>query len=206
MIKIENLGTEFDEVTAGFHHEEIYVGLVDEMLNITEPIEIKKLKPDSVIDDLIVIKNNHTFIDGVNFTKVKAIQESVSLETTQIGTATKSPLQENKLTVQLLGSKAGLLGFKRWLKGKDLIVLAPEFGSNFKRQFGSKKQPCKLIEASSKIEPTKDGENVTTLVFRDSQKYDAPYYLGDLSGVVEFFKTDYETITSDRDDVSCDID
>ena len=45
MIKIENLGTEFDEVTAGFHHEEIYVGLVDEMLNITEPIEIKKLKP-----------------------------------------------------------------------------------------------------------------------------------------------------------------
>lgn len=80
----------------------------------------------------------------------------------------------------ILGSKAEILGFKRLCKGRDLIVLAPGLSSGNVRQIRSAKFAGKLMESSSKIEATEEGENTTTLVFQDKQNYDAPIYKGDI--------------------------
>lgn len=175
-IKVETIGEPGCEVSGGFSHTEIYVALVSTFASLTEPKDLCGDNAATTLEELVTITTAHTFNPGYGFTKMRAIQESVGLETTQIGDTSKSPAQENKLTVQLLGSKPELLGFKRQFKGKDLIVLAPEFGSGNLRQIGSAKFGAKIFESSSKIEATVEGENTTTLVFRDKQKYDAPIY------------------------------
>ena len=177
-IKIENIGGATSEVSGGFSHTEVYVALLEHFTSLTEPAERDGDTPAATLADLVTIATPHTFNVGFGFTKIKAISETVGLETAQIGDPTKSPVQENKLTIQMLGSKAEILGFKRWAKGKDLIVLATEHESGNLRQIGSAKYPGKLLESNSKIEPALEGENTTTLVFQDKQKYDAPIYTG----------------------------
>lgn len=175
-IKVEKIGEPGCEVSGGFSHTEVYVALLSTFASLTEPKELCGDGAATTLEELVTITTAHTFNTGYGFTKMRAIQESVGLETTQIGDPNKSPMQENKLTVQLLGSKAELLGFKRQFKGQDIVVLAPEFGSGNLRQIGSAKFAGKISESSSKIEATVDGENTTTLVFMDKQKYDAPIY------------------------------
>ncbi|WP_281980473.1 hypothetical protein [Tenacibaculum mesophilum] len=177
-IKIENIGGATSEVSGGFSHTEVYVALLENFTALTEPKERDGASPAASLAELVTIDTPHTFETGFGFTKIKAIRESVGLETTQIGDVTKSPMQENKLTLQMLGSEAEILGFKRWAKGRDLVVLATEFESGNLRQIGSAKFGGKLIESSSKIEAALEGENTTTLVFQDKQKYDAPIYSG----------------------------
>ena len=175
-IKVENIGEPGCEVSGGFSHTEVYVALLSIFTSLTEPKDLYGTGAATTLEELVTITTAHTFDSDYGFTKMRAIQESVGLETTQIGDPNKSPMQENKLTVQLLGSKPELLGFKRQFKGQDIVVLAPEFGSGNLRQIGSAKFPGKISESSSKIEATVDGENTITLVFMDKQKYDAPIY------------------------------
>ena len=179
IIKVEAIGGAGDcEVTGGFSHTEVYVGFLENFASLTEPSPRCGTGAATTLEGLVEIAADHTFNAGFGFTKIKAISETVGLETAQIGSPTMSPAQENKLTVQILGSKAEILGFKRLCKGRDLIVLAPEFGNGQVRQIGSAKYAGRLLESSSKIEATPEGENTTTLVFQDKQLYDAPIYKG----------------------------
>jgi len=179
-IKVEQIGTDIGEVTAGFSHTEVYVGFVENFETINAPKERDGAGAATTLQELVTIGTDHTFKTGFGFTKIKAISETVALETAQIGTSTMSPVQENKLTIQILGSKAEILGFKRLCKGRDLIVLATEFCSGDVRQIGSATFAGKLLESSSKIEAIVEGENTTTLTFQDKQKYDAPKYTGNI--------------------------
>ena len=177
-IKVEKIGGATCEVSGAFSHTEVYVGFLENFASLTEPKERCGTGAAATLAELVEISADHTFEAGFGFTKIKAIADTVGLETAQIGTPTLSPVNENKLTVQILGSKAEILGFKRLCKGRDLIVLATEFESGQVRQIGSAKYPARLLESSSKIEATVEGENTTTLVFHDKQKYDAPIYKG----------------------------
>jgi hypothetical protein len=178
-INVEKIGGAVcAEVQGGFSHTEVYVGLLENFATLSEPAERCGIGAATNLEELVTITTPHTFKAGFGFTKIRAIKQTVSLETTQIGDPTKSPVNENKLSIQILGSEAEILGFKRLIKGRDLIVLAPEFGSGNVRQIGSAKYAGTLMEASSKIEATTEGENTTTLVFSDKQKYDAPIYKG----------------------------
>ena len=177
-IKVENIGGTTGEVSGAFSHTEVYVGFLENFASLSEPKERSGDGAASTLEELVEITADHTFEADFGFTKLKAIADTVGLETTQIGSPTMSAVNENKLTIQMLGSKAEILGFKRWCKGRDLIVLATEFESGNIRQIGSAKYAGRLLEASSKIEPTVEGENTTTLVFSDKQKYDAPIYKG----------------------------
>lgn len=175
-IKVEKIGGGDAEVSGAFSHSELYVGFLENFDTLTEPKPRSGTAAAATLEELVSISTDHVFATGFGFTKIKCIAETVGLETAQIGDPTKSPVQENKLTVQILGSTAEILGFKRLIKGRDLIVLATEFDSGQLRQIGSAKYAGKLLESSSKIEPAVEGENTTTLVFSDKQLYDAPIY------------------------------
>ena len=180
-IKVEKIGGATCEVSGAFSHTEVYVGFLENFASLTEPKDRCGTNAASTLEELVTINSAHTFATGFGFTKIKAIADTVGLETTQIGSPTLSPVNENKLTIQILGSKAEILGFKRLCKGRDLIVLATEFESGQVRQIGSAKYAGRLLESSSKIEATVEGENTTTLVFQDKQKYDAPIYTGTIT-------------------------
>ena len=181
-IKVEQIsGTGSCEVTGGFSNTEISVGFLENLENLTEPKPRCGPGAGATLEELIEINATHTFKAGFGFTKIKAILETVGLESNQIGTATKSPAVENKLTVQVKGSLPEILGYDRLIRGRDLIVIAPEFASGNKRQIGSAKFAAQLSEAPSVIEATIDGENITTWVFMDKQTYKAPIYNGDIT-------------------------
>ncbi|MBE7688448.1 hypothetical protein F6A46_09390 [Tenacibaculum finnmarkense genomovar ulcerans] len=180
-IKIESIGGPTGcEVSGAFSHTEVFIAFLEDFETVNAPK--KRCGPDAAVklEDLVTITESHVFKTGCGFTQYKAIEQTVGLETNQIGDPTKSPVQENKLTLQLLGSKPELLGAKRQLKGRELIVCVPEFGSGNMRQVGSAKYAAKLTESSSKIEQASEGENTTTFVFTDKQMYDAPIYKGDI--------------------------
>jgi hypothetical protein len=179
-ILVEKIGSTLCEVTGGFNHTEVYVAKVSSFDSLIAPKDKEGPNAATTLADLVTISGDHIFKTGLGFTKIKAIKETVKLETSQIGDATKSPVQENKMTVQMLGSEAQILGFKRWAKGEDLIVIAIEFESGNVRQIGSAQYGGIIIESNSKIEETINGENTTTLVFQDKQKYDAPIYTGQI--------------------------
>ncbi|MBS9773815.1 MAG: hypothetical protein KGV59_01480 [Tenacibaculum sp.] len=183
-IKIEKIGgTGECEVSGGFSHTEVYVALLDHFQTLTEPKTrcSESKNPAESLADLVTITTPHTFKDGFGFTKVKAIAETVKLESTQIGDVNKSPAIENKLTFQLLGSKAEILGFKRMFKGRDVIVLAVEYASGQIRQIGSSRFGGKFKEMSALIDGTVEGENTSTIVVSDKQNYDAPIYSGTIT-------------------------
>ena len=177
-IEVENIGGNTCEVSGAFSHTECYIGFLEDFEQLTEPKDRCGDDAATTLADLVTISADHTFLTGKGFTKVKAIADTVGLESTQIGETTKSPVFENKLSIQILGSKPEILGYKRLIKGRDLIVLAVEFESSQVRQIGSAKYPARMSELSSKIEPTVEGENTSTMVFMDKQKYDAPIYTG----------------------------
>jgi len=176
-INVEQIGEPAAEVSGGFSHTEIRIGFLENFASLDQPKDIEGDTPATTLTELVTIVGDHTFNAGVGFTKVKALLESVLLETTQMGPKF-AHIQENKLTFQMLGSKDEILGFKRLIKNKDLIVLAPEFASGNVRQIGSAKFAGSVLESSGKIDGVIEGENTATFVIQDKQLYDAPIYKG----------------------------
>jgi hypothetical protein len=180
-ITVEKIGSAISEVTGAFSHTDILVGFMEDFDSMTAPKERDGDGAATTLAELVTITADHTFVSNKGFIKVKAVADTVGLESTLIGDPTKSTAIENKLTIQLLGSEEEIVAFKRLLKGRQLIVLAKEFESGRMRQIGSASYPARLSEASSRIEPTVEGENTSTLVFMDKQKYDAPIYSGEVT-------------------------
>lgn len=174
---VENIGAAAAEVTGGFTHTEVYIAKLADFDVMTQPKDKEGANAAINLGELVTITADHTFLAGKGFTKVKAIQESIKLETAQIGTK-QQPVMENKLTFQMLGSKSDILGFKRWVKGEDVIVLATEFGTGQIRQIGSPRYAGSLLEGSGMIDGTIEGENTSTFVFQDKQMHDAAIYEG----------------------------
>lgn len=179
-INVEEIGTAAAEVTGGFTHGEVYVAFLSDFDAIVEPKDKDGLDAATTLEELVTISADHTFKVGKGFIKVKAIQESIKLETAQIGLKPQ-PVMENKLTFKMLGSKADILGFKRFIKGEDIIVIAKEFGTGQLRQIGSPRYAGSVSEGSGLIDGVIEGENTSTFVIQDKQMYDAAIYTGEIT-------------------------
>ncbi len=180
-IKIENIGGTGDcEVSGAFSQTEIYVALLDDFEKVGG---VKARCGDAAaknLTELVTIQEQHVFKSDCGFTRIKAIAETVKLEGNQLGDVNKSPIFENKLTFQLLGSRPEILGFKRYFKGRELVVLATEYGSGQVRQIGSAEFGAKFKEMSSLIDAPVEGENTSTIVVQDKQLYEAAIYNFDI--------------------------
>lgn len=177
-IKVETLGSAVAEVMGSFAHTDIYVGLVDTFDAMVEPKERNaETGAATTLAELVTITEAHTFKAGFGFTKVKAVQNSISLEYNQIGDVNKSTAIENKMTFELLGSEAEILGAMRLWKGRDLVVMGRESESGRLRQIGSLNYAAKM-QFEGRIESDPEGDNTVTVTVTDKQKYPAPIYTG----------------------------
>lgn len=176
-INVEELGggAQCEENTAAFVNGQIYYAPMHYFDTLQRPKNFDEAP--ATLEELVEIAGDHTFLSGKGFTKINAHLEKNSLETAMIGPKTSHAF-ENKLSVGILGSKSKILGFIRYIKNHDCILLAEEFGSSQVRQIGSEKYAATLLEAVGKIEETVEGENMQNLVFQDKSLFPAAVYKG----------------------------
>lgn len=180
-IKVETLGGLTCEPTGGINHRKIKVALLDWFE--TDGVKAPKPLCDSVeaneattFAEMATISEDHVFKTGYGFMTIEAIQETVDIESAPIGEKRRK-LFENKSNIQVAGSNADLLGFSRWIKNKDVVVLLPETESGNYRQIGSEAYAA-MIEVTGKIEATVEGGNTQSYVVSDKQVFQAPIYAG----------------------------
>jgi len=181
VIKIETIGVADVEATGGFNHTEIYIAELKHFETLTQPLERDGDGSATTLAELVEISADHTFLTGFGFTKVKAIQDTVSLESNGAGTPKKSSIFENKLVFEMLGSESDILGLQRYLKGKDVVVLATEAESGRLRQIGSARRGGTMSEYGAIIGANVEDDNVCKFTFMDKQKYPAPIYEGTIT-------------------------
>jgi len=179
-IVVQEIGGVGCEPIGGLAHLEIRIAPVDWFTAIGEPKPLCDPIPANeatTFEEMIDITTDHTFAVGKGFMKLKGIEDTVGIESAMIGNA-KRRLFENKLSVLIAGSDAKRLGFTRWAKNKDFIVLATEIESGRTRQLGTSRRPASISELTGKIDPTPEGDNAAAFVFSDKQVYEAPIYKG----------------------------
>ncbi|WP_158962350.1 hypothetical protein [Myroides fluvii] len=116
---------------------------------------------------------------GYGFTELTMITETGEITSTQIGEKGRR-LFENSLVAQIAGSKSSLLGFCRWVKNQDLIIVTQEFDSGQMRLLGSERMPAWVDAQEHKIEAAAEGNNSLNITFKDKSKWPAAVFTGDL--------------------------
>jgi len=179
-IKVEKVGGLTEEPIGGFNHLNIKVALVEWFSSIAAPKPLQDIDTPAneatTFEELAEISGTHTFNAGYGFMNIEALQEKIDIEATPLGEK-KGKLFENKANVVVAGSNAKLLGFARWIKNKDVIVLLQEFENGQLRQVGAERFAA-AIEVTGKIEGAPEGGNTQSYVISDKQVYQAPIYKG----------------------------
>lgn len=179
-IKVENIGGLTCEPMAGFNHRTIKIAMLSWFTSIAEP---KPLCDDipanegATFEELGEISGNHAFNAGYGFMTFEVLQESASLESPMIGEK-KGRLLENKSSFHIAGSTSKLIGFNRWIKNKDFIVLMEEVESGRFRQIGSERFAANVAEFTGIMEGAPEGGNRQEYVVSDKNVYQAPVYKG----------------------------
>lgn len=119
------------------------------------------------------------FKEGKGFHEFTSITETGEITSTQIGEKGRR-LLENSLVAQVAGSASELLGYMRWVKNQDLIVVVQEFDSGQMRLLGSERMPAWIEAQEHKIEATAEGNNSLNITFKDKSKWPAAVFKGDL--------------------------
>lgn len=179
-IKIEDIGRASCEPTGALVNKTYYAP-IDYFEEIPTP---KDLCGDSAnaaktLDELATIATPFKFKTGKGFHLITTVTETGEITSTQIGEK-KRHLFENTLPITVGGSKASVLGFARYIKNQDLIVLLQEFDSGNMRVIGSQRMPAWCEAQEHKIEATAEGNNSLVTTFKDKSKYPAPIYTGDV--------------------------
>lgn len=175
-IKIEDIGHASCEPTGGLVNK-VYYAPISYFEEVPLP---KDLCGDSAtaaktLDELATIATPFKFKTGKGFHELTIVTETGEITSSQIGEK-KRRLFENTLPVQISGSSAKILGFSRYIKNQDLIVLFQEQESGNMRVLGSKRLPAWTEAQEHKIEATTEGNNSLTVTFKDKAKYPAPVY------------------------------
>lgn len=180
-IKVEQIGGLTCEPMAGFNHRTIKIALLSWFASIAAP---KVLCDDDTpanegvnFEELGEISGTHTFKAGYGFMTLEVLQETASLESPMIGDK-KGRLLENKANFHIAGSTSKLIGFNRWIKNKDFIVLMEEVESGRSRQIGSERFAANVAEFTGIIEGAPEGGNRQEYVVSDKQVMQAPVYKG----------------------------
>ncbi len=182
-IVLEDVGVASCEPMAGVATEVLYAERGD-FETVLDPKSLCGTGAAATLDELAEIAvAGHTFKVGKKWNKLTMVAETGEITTTQIGEK-KRRLFENQVSVQIAGSSSKLLGWMRWAKNKDLIVLVREVGTGNYRQFGSDLLSAWTESQEHKLEAAAEGNNSTTVVVKDKQKWPAPVYKGDVMLVV----------------------
>lgn len=179
-IKVEEVGGLTCEPTGGLAHLEVRVAPVEWFTSISKPKPICDDIPANeatTFEEMAEITADHVFGTGYGFMKLKGVQETIGLESTMIGEKRRR-LFENKIAAVIAGSTSKLIGFSRWAKNKDFIVLVTEIESGRVRQIGSALYPASIAELAQKIDPTVEGDNSAAFGFSDKNVVAAPIYAG----------------------------
>lgn len=177
---LENIGGECSEPVAGIASE-ILFALRSDFETIEDPKDLCGADAAATLEELVTIPAmpGHKLKVGKKWNKLDTIDETGELTSTQIGEKRRR-LLENQASLQVKGSAPSLLGFIRWVKNQDLIVLVKEVGSGNYRQFGSSELGAWIETQEHKIEALAEGNNALAITIKDKQKWPAPIYLGDI--------------------------
>lgn len=179
-IQLEDIGMEVCEPTGGLTPK-MWFALHKDFQTIVDPKDICGTVTADTFEELVEIPApGHTFIEGKFFHKASLVSETGAITTSLLGEK-KRRLFQNSLAVTISGSDSQLLGFLRWIKNQDLVILVEEFGSGNMRQFGSKRLPAWVEGIESAIEAVIEGNNSVTITINDKQKWPASVYLGDVA-------------------------
>lgn len=180
-INLENIGGESCEPIAGIATE-VFFAKRQDFDKVEDPKDLCGDEAAATLEELVTIPATpgHKLKTGKKWKSFVAISETGELSTAQIGEK-KRRLLENQVSLQIQGSSASLLGFIRWVKNQDLIVLVREVGSGNLRQLGSDLLSAWVETQEHKIEAAAEGNNGLNIVIKDKQKWPAPIYKGEIS-------------------------
>lgn len=180
-IPLDNIGGEACEPISGLATDVFIIERKD-LATMVDPKDLCGDAPDAAatLAELAEIPTpGHTLEAGKHWWKFPFIQESGTVTSTQIGEK-KRRLIQNQITGQVAGSAPTLLGFMRWVKNKDLVVLVREVGSGNMRQLGSNLISAWAETQEHLIEGPMEGQNALNITFMDKQKWAAPIYKGEV--------------------------
>lgn len=179
-LKIEDIGFSSCEPTGALVNK-IYYAPIDYFEEIPLP---KELCGDSTtaatdLEELATISKPFQFKDGKGFHPITTVTETGEITSTQIGERNRR-LFENTLPITVGGSSAKILGFARYIKNQNLIVVFQEFDTGNMRVLGTERMPAWAEAQEHKIEATAEGNNSLITTFKDKSKYPAPIYTSDI--------------------------
>ncbi|MFK7049898.1 hypothetical protein V3Q77_08350 [Flavobacterium davisii] len=180
-INLEDIGGTPCEPVGGTSGK-IYYALLSDFATVAQPKNICDANPANAgadFDDLSTIATNHVFKQGKCFKTIDCILETISLESKQIG-ETGRHLFENTMKFEVADSNEKVLGFARFIKNQNVIVLFEEFGSGRLRQLGSGRLPARAKDFTQLLEAKVEGKNSLSGTFYDKNLGVAPIYKGDL--------------------------
>lgn len=183
-MNLENIGSEVCEPLGGTGVEIIW-GLHADFDTISDAPDIcsESDTPAANFSELAKIATAHIMKAGKKCHYVKITSETGNIKSTQIGEK-KRRLFENMIGGEIPGSEVEKLGFARFIKNQDLIVLVREFGSRNWRQIGSSILPAWAESQELTVEATVEGKNGNDIVFKDKAKGPAPIYTSDVYALV----------------------
>lgn len=180
-IKVEKLGGNEPEASGAVNHKRILFAKLDWFASLDAPKPLydadTPANEGTTFAELGSITGTHTFKTGYGFMTLEGVQESTGIESAGIGEK-KNRSFENKTDVVLAGSSDVLVGFSRWSKNADVIVLLEEHATGILRQIGSERFAASITEFAGKLDPTVEGGSSKTFSISDKQVYEAPVYKG----------------------------
>ncbi|KAA5532798.1 hypothetical protein [Paenimyroides baculatum] len=181
-IPLDDINGESCEPSAGLSTDLYFIERKN-LATMTDPKDLCGDSPNAAatLEELIEISGTpgHTLKPDKKWEKLEFIQETPNIKSTQIGEKERR-LFQNELAGQIVGSKARLLGFMRWVKNKKLICLIREIGTKNLRQMGSDEFAAWIETQEHIIEGPREGVNGLNITIADKQQWPAPIYKGDV--------------------------
>lgn len=165
----------------GIQHTQIYFAAIDWFSAIKKP---PTQSAATTLASLITISENHTFLTGYGFMKIKATPKTGNIESPSAG-ETDGKVVNNVFTFMIPGSEAAVGGFRRKFQNRDGIWLVKEVDGTI-RQIGSEEIPAIMETVTGTLGGGgHDGKKGRTFEIHDFQAYEAPIYTGTIQLATE---------------------
>jgi len=184
-ISLVDIGSVSCEPVSGLVNK-IYYALRSDFTTVNDPKRICSSDAAQVaatFSELAEIATAHVFKSGKKFFAIDFVTETGTIKSTQIGEIGRG-LFQNELVIEIAGSGSDVLGFCRWVKNQQLVVLSEEFGTGNVRQLGSARLSA-TVKVEHNIEPTLEGKNAATITFTDKNFGPSPVYKGAIQQIAQ---------------------
>jgi hypothetical protein len=176
-VSLVDIGSVSCEPVSGLVNK-IYYALRSDFATVNDPKRIcgTVAQEAATFAELAEIATAHIFKTGKRFFGIDFVTETGTIKSTQIGEVGRG-LFQNELIIEIAGSGSDVLGFCRWIKNQQLVILTEEFGTGNVRQLGSARLSA-TVKVEHNIEPTLEGKNAATITFTDKNFGPSPVYKG----------------------------